>query len=339
MSELVAYFAKTPDLELHLILYGINREIFYAVPHRVIVHKPRFTFNNTIRFISTLRTFFYLRKEISKIAPSTILSFGEYWNSFVLLALYGLKYPVFVSDRNQPSKSLGRIHNFLRKKLYPRANGVIAQTQKAKDIYEKLYGHTNIEVIGNPIREMPQGRADKENVILMVGRFIRTKNQDKLIEVFSKIGLPGWKLLLVGYDHLKQQNQVKIERLIQELGMSDCVVLAGKRDDVDDLYATSRIFAFTSTSEGFPNVIGEAMSAGLPVISFDCVAGPNEMIDDNKSGILIPVNDYESFEKKLEGLMNNNELQWRLGNAAKEKIKEFSLERIGDKYFEFITKI
>jgi hypothetical protein len=76
----------------------------------------------------------FLRKKVKNIDPDTILSFGEYWNNLVLLSLYGLKYPVYISDRSQPDKDLGRVQNRLRDLLYPKAAGFIAQTSKAKEI-------------------------------------------------------------------------------------------------------------------------------------------------------------------------------------------------------------
>lgn len=340
MSELTSYFATKINIETHLILYGLNREIFYPIPDNVIVHKPKFSFNNKKRLASTLKTILYLRKTISNIAPTSVLSFGEYWNNFVLLSMLGLKYPVYVSDRSQPDKSLGKLQDYLRKNLYPTAKGIILQTEKAKEIFLKSIKHHNIAVIGNPIRELGQiePKPQKEKTVLMVGRLIRSKNQDKLIEIFAKINAPDWKLMLVGYDHLKQKNMDRLKALVKDLGLDDRVIFTGKHDKVEELYLQSSIFAFTSSSEGFPNVIGEAMSAGLPVVAFDCVAGPSEMIDDGKNGFLIPLFDSAQFEKKLSLLMNNQSLREELGANALQSIQRFSKDSICNEFYRFIIK-
>ena len=138
MAELAGYFAKKQQVEVHLILYGIKRDIFYALPDNVIIHKPFFIFDDNYRLKSVIKTLFYLRKKIKEIKPDTVLSFGEYWNNFVLMATLGLSCPVFISDRSQPDKSLGKMQDKLRKWLYPFANGIIAQTEKAKQIYTSL---------------------------------------------------------------------------------------------------------------------------------------------------------------------------------------------------------
>jgi glycosyltransferase involved in cell wall biosynthesis len=340
MAELAAYFSANRSMKVHLILYGINREIFYTIPENVTIHTPPFVFDDSKRRLSSFRTLIYLRKKVKEIKPDALLSFGEYWNNFVLLATLGLGYPVFVSDRSQPDKSLGKMQDKLRSFLYPKAKGVIAQSLKAKEIYQSFYRQSNIAVIGNPIREIQTvgSPSERENIVLMVGRLITTKHQDKLIELFVKINKPGWKLVIVGYDHLKQSHMARLKDLVVQLNASESVILAGKQFNVEDYYLRSKIFAFTSSSEGFPNVIGEAMSAGLPVVAFDCVAGPSEMISDNKNGFLIPLFDYDLFREKLDLLMSDDEMRGRFGEDARESIKVFSVERIGEKFSNFLLQ-
>ena len=338
MAELAGYFSTRNNLQVHVVLYGINREIFYDLPEDIIVHKPTFIFRDDQRKLSSLKTMLYLRKKLKEIKPDAVLSFGEYWNNFVLIATLGLHYPVFVSDRSQPDKSLGKVQDKLRSILYPRARGVIAQSEKAKQIYEAMYRHTNIAVIGNPIRSITNGATipEKENIVLMVGRLITSKHQDRLIELFVQINKPGWKLVIVGYDHLKQNHMERLQQLVKDLDATDQVILAGKRQNVEDYYLRSKVFAFTSSSEGFPNVIGEAMSAGLPVVAFDCIAGPSELIRDNENGFLIPLFDYDLFRQKLEKLMDDEQLREKFGAAASLSIKRFSVDSVGEKFYSFL---
>jgi GalNAc-alpha-(1->4)-GalNAc-alpha-(1->3)-diNAcBac-PP-undecaprenol alpha-1,4-N-acetyl-D-galactosaminyltransferase len=325
MSELAIYFAARTHIRLHLLLYGIKREIFYTIPDNISIHKPAFVFNNSIRFISTVRTFFFLRKKLGSLQPDAVLSFGEYWNSFVLLSCIGLKLPIYVSDRCQPDKNLGRMQEWLRRWLYPKAKGIIAQTQIAKDIYLSNIKQPNVQVIANPIRLVePNGGIQKENIVLTIGRLIKTKHHDKLIELFAKIDKPGWKLVIIGDDAFDQKSRARLQALINKLGVQDNIILAGKQQDVDTYYLKSKVFVFSSSSEGFPNVIGEAQSAGLPVVAFDCVAGPAEMITDGENGFLVPLFDYGVFENRLLQLMEDSELRQRLGENAKQSIKKFS---------------
>lgn len=333
MSELATYFCSKNEYEVHLVLYGIKRDIFYTVPERLIIHKPNFVFDNTRRTWNTVKTLWFLRQKIKEIQPDAILSFGELWNNFVLLSSYGLGYPVYVSDRCQPNKSLGKWHDKLRNILYPTAQGIICQTDAAKRMYASMFGHKNFVVIGNPIRaiDTEQG-TEKENIVLSVGRLIDSKHHDDLIRIFAEIDALNWRLVIVGDDALKQRNREKLEQLITDLQMEGRVILAGKRLDVDHFYSKAKIFAFTSSSEGFPNVIGEAMSAALPVVAYDCIAGPSDLIEDNETGFLIELHNKQAFKNALAKLINSEDLRSRLGAQGKRKIMKFSVQNIGREF-------
>lgn len=337
MSELATYFCNQANFKVDLIMYGINPELFYEIPESLTVYQPIEPFNNIFRVISTLKRAIFLRRTIKFINPHVILSFGELWNSFVLLSLLGLNFPVFISDRCSPARSYKPHSRLLRRVLYPLASGVIAQTVKAKELYASQFRNNNVQVIGNPIRPCPLNLIiEKKNVVLSVGRLIDTKHHDKLIMTFANINKPDWTLVIVGDDSLKQANSLRLKKLVADLNMDDRIVLAGKQQNVDQFYLSSRIFAFASSSEGFPNVIGEAMSAALPVIAFDCVAGPADMIINNHNGFLISLFDWADYQKKLTLLMEDKDLRLHMGDNGKKDIQKYSLDVIGNKYREFL---
>jgi glycosyltransferase involved in cell wall biosynthesis len=188
-------------------------------------------------------------------------------------------------------------------------------------------------VIGNPIRDIiSDADLEKENIILSVGRLIETKHHHELIQIFAEINPKNWRLVIVGDDALKQNNKIRLEALVKELNMQNKIILTGKRNDVDDFYNKAKIFAFTSSSEGFPNVIGEAMSASLPVVAYDCIAGPGDLIDHKKTGFLVDVHDTRTFKADLENLIKDEQLRFDMGQRAKEKIAQFSVDNIAVKF-------
>lgn len=341
MTELIHYFNKKKDLELHLILYGKERDIFYTLPSSINLHKPDFVFNQSKWMYSTLKTLFFLRKRVREIDPEVVLSLGEYWNNFVLIALYGLKFPVYISDRCQPDKYLGILHELLRKWLYPKATGIIAQTEIAKKIYFKKSLNNNIKVIGNPIRKLNYNDdiLERKNIIITVGRLIKTKHHDRLIRIFKKLDRYDWKLVIIGGDALQQNGMRRLKKLIKDLDMGDRVELTGTVSEIDSFYHKSKIFAFASSSEGFPNVIGEAMKAGLPIIAYDCIAGPSEMIDDGENGFLIPLFNDELYFKKLKRLIIDEDLRLEMGKASRKKVEKFSAEKTAEQYYSFILDL
>jgi len=340
MSHLISYIAINKDCECHLILYGKSREIFYDIPKELFIHIPNFNFNNRNRTFFTFKTMLYLRKTIKKIHPFSILSFGELWNSLVLLSLLGLKFPIHISDRSSPDKSFGYFHDLLRKILYPKASTIIVQTNIAKRIYASKFKQKSITVIGNPIKIHNEINMNKrQNIVISIGRLIDTKHFDRLINIFYSIYLKDWKLIIIGGDSNKQNNSTNLQGQIEKLGMENRILLAGKQKNIEKFLLKAKIFAFTSSSEGFPNVIAEAMSAGLPVVAYDCVAGSSEIIEDGKNGFLIPLFDDKMFEEKLRYLMTHEEETKKMGEYARESIKRFSVEIIAEKFYETLTRI
>jgi glycosyltransferase involved in cell wall biosynthesis len=337
MAQLAGQFAEQKKEEVHLILIGIKREVLFDIPDSVVIHRPSFEFNNSRRTMDTIRTIRFVRNKVKEINPDTILSFGEMWNNLVLLSLTGLKVPVYISDRSRPNKNLGRLHNLLRNRLYPKAAGYIAQTREAEKVCLQKKWNSNIKVIGNPIRKIEQNPAiEKENIVLTVGRIIETKHFDQLIKIFANINAEDWKLVIVGGDAKKMTLSEDLKRLIKELGVEEKVKLEGVQEDVESYYNCSKIFAFTSSSEGFPNVIGEALSAGLPVIAYDCVAGPSDMIEHDVNGYLIPLFNVEKFQESLSKMIEDEEIRKSLAVKTKDSIEKFSIPEIANQYYTFI---
>lgn len=337
MAQYANYLASNSNYKVHIVLYGITRNVFYPILENIFVHKPAFEFNNKTRFWHTVKTLYYIRCMVRKIKPYSILSFGEIWNNFVLLATWGFNYPIFISDRCRPDKKFGCFHDGLRKLLYSNATGIICQTSLAKEIYAKQFKHKNLAVIGNPIKEIAllKDNNAKENTVLSVGRLIKTKNFDVLIKIFAELNPPDWKLVIVGDDALNQNNKEKLQALINDLDMQERIILAGRQSDVNAYYNKAKIFAFTSSSEGFPNVIGEAMAAGLPVVAYNCMAGPADLIEDHKTGFLVPLNDTVLFKQRLNALMQDETLRAQMGDAGRISIRRFSAKTILKQFEDF----
>lgn len=337
MSIIANYTEENKDFEIHLIMYGKQPRVFYQMNKNIVIHKPKQNFNDSLRFFSTLKRISYLRKTVINIHPDAVLNFGTLWNRFVVFSLLGTGYPVFISNRGNPLKKLSFFQELLGRILYPKAAGIIAQTPIAQSLYQKQNLNNNIKVIGNPIRKIRlDTQIEKENIIISVGRLINTKHHDRLIRIFSKLNAPRWKLIIIGGNALKQNNLTLLSELVNELGLKNRVVLTGELSDIDEYYQKSKIFAFTSSSEGFPNVVGEALSVGLPVVSYDCVASPSEMISDGENGFLVPVFDDDLFQKRLQLLIDDEELRNRMSANAPASVEKYSIEKIGQQYLDFI---
>lgn len=346
MSDIANYLAQKTDVKVFLILLT-KGEKFYFIDKDVILIEPSFITSSS--FKNKLRILKYLRYQIREIKPYSILSFGSMYNSFVMLANLGLRNKVFLSDRSNPFrnsfKSLfkkngyindGLLHVIFKKVLYRFAYGIIVQTKYAKNVEQKLLKHKNIIVIPNPIRNLKSEKKNntKEKIILNVGRFIKTKQQIELVKIFGKIKINSWKLVFLG-DGAELET---VKSKVKELAISDVVEFEGNVSNIGDFYAKSSIFAFTSTSEGFPNALAEAIIAPIASISFDCIAGPSDLIENEFNGDLIPVNDFNLYTKKLEELMLNEGLRKKYMENSKEVMKKFDFKEVMKKFDSVLTK-
>jgi len=332
MSELAHFFNAKKNIKVSMVLMT-KAEKFFELPPEVTIYEPNRAFNSSSRLSSTWNSFSFTRKKLKELKPDAVLSFSGKYNSFVLLAGLGLGLRIFVSDRSRPTISYGRLLDFLNPRLYRRAEGIIAQTQTAKDIAIQKTGHKNIKVIGNPIRDIKGGEVPREKIILNVGRFIRSKHQDWLVDYFNQLNLEDWKLVFLG-DGTEFK---KVEEYASKSPQAENIIFAGSVKNVDEYYRKASIFAFTTSSEGFPNALGEAMKAGMAVICFDCLAGPSDLIDHNENGMLVPVGDHNRFKAAITELCNSKKLREQFGSAAEAKIKSYyQPDYIGQEYLDFL---
>jgi glycosyltransferase involved in cell wall biosynthesis len=285
------------------------------------------------KIISEFNTLLLLRRLMREHKPTATLSFMDKYNVFVILASIGLGLRVFVSDRSNPLKTKSTFLKFLKRITYPLASGVIAQTKLAKEILAKEIRNSNIKVIPNPLKEIKVfPTIQREKIVLNVGRLVTEKGQKYLLEAFSNSKAHDWKLVILGDGPLRQE----LENQAIELGLQSRLEMPSAVKDVDQWYAKASLFVFPSISEGFPNALVEAMAAGLPVISFDCNAGPQDFIIPDKNGLLIPTGDTKILTESIDKLTSHPTMRDYLGENAKKINRALNLDKICNRYLDFL---
>lgn len=336
LSTLANYFSQKKQADVHfVIMYDFNP--IYTLVSNIHFYKPIFSHKSTNKFLYYIKLFYFLRSTVKAIKPNVILSFGEIANVIILFSLWGIKIPHFISDRGNPDlKQGGIVVRFFRRILYPHAAGMIAQTDYAASVRRKeFYGYTNISVIPNPCRNLEKLTLERKNWIVYIGRMHYEKGVDRLINAVARIrNFQDWKLVLVGAGlHLDDFKQLAFR-----LGVTDRVNFVGVSNNVERYLFQSKIFAFPSRGEGFPNALLEAMASGLACVSFDCVAGPRDIIQNHKNGLLIENGDIDAFTKAIELLMSDENLRLAISKEAMLVKQKYSLEKIGDMYYNFLTR-
>lgn len=277
---------------------------------------------------------------ISHIMPDVVISFDSPVNIQVLLASFGLKTKIILSERNDPvNYPPSHIYRLLRKALYPFSNGYVFQTDEQKDYFPKQW-HRRSTVIGNPLPDsLPSAYTGKrKDVIVCVSRLTQQKNIPNLIKAISLLpdSLKKYKVNIYG----RGDELSNLQSLANKYGISDRCCFMGFSTSLLSEIRDASLFVLPSNYEGMPNALLEAMSIGLPCVSTDCPSGgPRSIINPYKNGLLVPVNNPVALSKAIETLLSNKKLAEELGKQASKIKVEYNINIISDKWIKFIKYI
>jgi len=222
----------------------------------------------------------------------TVLSFMEDANFSVILSrtMFRNKCKLLCSIRTNPQRySNNKIYSYLIKTLYPRADMIIANTKGVQDILSEEYHLRNVKVIYNMYNLSENIKLSKEKIssnvsklfnngfiFINVGRLSEPKGQWYLIRAFSAVVkiFPSSKLLIIGEGEL----YAKLYSLVKSMKLEKNIFILPNQKNIFPVLNSSNCFVFTSLYEGMPNVIIEALSVNLPIISTDCKTGPREIL-------------------------------------------------------------
>jgi len=165
-------------------------------------------------------------------------------------------------------------------------------------------------------------------VITQIAHLEIHKGQQHLIRAFSKLTGPPAYLLLVGDGPIKSN----LECLSREMGVGDRVILTGSRSDLPLILSASDILALPSIFEGFGIIQAEAMYMGLPVVGTNR-GGSVEVVEEGKTGFLVPYGDEEALAHRLSQLKDSYILRQKFGEAGRKRVTEkFTQEVMVAKY-------
>lgn len=323
-------FARRAEYEVHLVALS-NDGVAFKVDDAVHLHLPRFSTSKLSFPVAVIRTFRHLTRFCRESRPALMLSVGDRYNGFCIAAARSCGVPIFASSRMSPLASSGRAIDWVNRIFYRHATGLLVQTETARHILARKFKKTPIHVVPNPFNIPDQvDCSNREQVVLNVGRFADQKNQHLLVRYFGALGVSDWRLRFLG-DGPKRQ---RFEREL--LGLSDQTLVdaPGFVNDVASHYCRAAIFASTSTSEGFPNALAEAMMHGCACIAFDCVAGPSDLIEDGVNGFLVANLDHEDYKRKLRRLIEDPALRARFGRAAARSMQRYRADAIVNRLIE-----
>lgn len=334
ISVIANYWAAKGRKVVLLTFDDGSSQPFFPLDERV-VHRPLALLGDSSGPISALaqnlKRIGCLRRAIRQECPATVVSFIDSVNVITLLATRGLAIPVIVSERiDTEGRRIKRIWKFLRRWVYPWATRVVLLTERSLARFPPAV-RKRCCVIPNPVLQpsaggLPEIELPSGRLVVAMGRLDPQKGFDLLLGAFGMVArrFPDWSLVLMG----EGGSRPALEELRERLGLAGRVFLPGSVRAPQAVLCRADLFVLSSRFEGFPNALGEAMAAGLPVIAADCPTGPREIVRDGVDGILVAVDDCGALATAMERLMADETERRRLGARATEVAERFGLERI-----------
>lgn len=215
---------------------------------------------------------------------------------------------------------------------------IVTLTRRDAEGYIHKLNARKVVCIPNPITiDCSEPSPLTARTILSMGRVVPQKGQDLLVRAWHRIAdkTGGWKLRIVGDGPLL--NEVK--EYVEKNGLSGSVEFLPTTKDVLAMYRQASIYAMSSRFEGLPLVLIEAQSMGLPIVSFDCLTGPAEIVEDGRNGILVPPLDVEALAEALLSLIRDDRRRKEFSDNALTAASRFDYGKIVGQWEKLLSEI
>ena len=302
---------------------------------RVTFFKEKLRCNVIKRNLSLIKA---LRKQLKAEKPDVLISFMAEPNYRAIFSSIGLKHKKIISIRNDPNREYPKaLNRFLAKNMFKCADGVVFQTEDAKNWFPKAIQKKS-KIIFNQVDSAFYNAVyeGEHRDVVTTGRLVPQKNHKMLIRAFASVSNKiSDNLIIYGEGALRPE----LEALISELGMENRIFLPGIAANVAETIKTAKLFVLSSDFEGMPNSLMEAMALGLPCISTDCpCGGPKMLFGEESQSSLVPIGNAEELATKMLSFLTDDEERKTIASNLKKSAVQFSPDRIIGEWEAYIAK-
>ncbi|WP_194767567.1 glycosyltransferase family 4 protein [Tamlana sp. I1] len=344
LSIKASFLAEKMGYEVHILTLNDRTEnLFYDFSPKIIHHNLSIS-SNKIKYL-----FDYIkgiREKVKLINPDIISVCDDGQKGFLIPKIIKKPCPM-VYERHVSRVIVGSNtkSNLINKLQILTKNAIMDYGANAYDAFVVLtksnvseWKNQNVKVISNPLSFYPEESALLKNKkVIAVGKHCYQKGYDRLLKIWQIVikKHPDWCLEIYGAPN-KDHN---LKELANKLNIEKNVTFYKPEKNIKEKFMEASIHVLSSRYEGFGMVLIEAMSCGVPPISFDCPCGPSDIITENKDGILIKNGDVQEFSAALFKLIENENLRLEMGKQAKTNVKRYLPENIVKQWDELFVSL
>ncbi|ARJ56761.1 glycosyltransferase [Campylobacter cuniculorum] len=312
-----------------------KEDSFYPLEHEICVKTlPEFRFDTIYHKIaSRFKKFFALRLALKESKSDVFISFLDTTNIACIVAKWGLRTPLIISEHSHQSYLKPKIWRFLRRMSYPYANALTVLSSSDKNYYENFV--KRVILLPNPCHFTLENKEfKKENLVLFVGRLDKNKNPQMFIRAFENLEenlRQNCEFIVAGDGELKEELKLRAKGLN--------IKFLGKVEDIKSLYERAKVLCLCSFIEGLPTVLIESLYFEVCRISSAYTAGAKDLIEDLKDGFIVPCDDDLAMAERISLVLNDEQLRLNLVCEAKKRCENYEISNIKEKWLVLIKEL
>lgn len=325
--EIVSQFRSTQKLAYDFACAKItylSEKDYDAKPH---------SFRRMFRILGNVLN---VRRHFKKNKYDVIV--GQSYPNNILLFLAGVDLSNVIAAEHVYYDYYGRLLKKLRLFIYKKCCKIAVLTSKDKECYDRYLPSEHTIVIPNPVvlSEKFESPLDSK-VAVSVGRIQYQKGFDTLVDVFKRVHdkHPDWKVHVYGDGNLRTE----LEQQISDAGLNGIVNLMGRSNEIYKKLRDASFYIMSSRFEGFPMVLIEAQSQGLPIVSFDCPNGPSDIIENGVNGILVENQNKNALYDAICYMIEHPDERKAMGKRSLENVDQYSVVVICDVWKKLFEEI
>jgi len=346
----LANYAVNNGYDVDLVLYS-NEPVFYQLDEKVnvvrignqvaLATKKKNYIKKLVRYVKNYNFVSKaFKKYVNENKPDVVVSLLFH---SILYTLKGCKkkVPIIASERSNPKWVKSSLLKWIRNYTFNKASGVIFQTDRASEYFSKKINKKKIVIpnaVGNPVVDEVVYDGEKTvNKIGAVGSLREQKDYPTMFKAFSIFHKKHSDYVLEVYG--EGVDRKALEKQIEELGLKESILLKGNDPKALKRIIDAKCYLMTSICEGMPNSLMEAMAVGMPCVSTDCECGPAELIDNEKNGLLVPIQDPQAIADALCKMVEDRDFAIKCGKNAALLKETNSVDIISKRYFEYFETV